>query len=161
MINPIKTYNVVDKEYNERIKKAKATNLAPEKPEEFFVPMQLVRDFYLNVLDLEDLLPENITNCRNRIDQSIVKLNYIPDEEASAIDVCPYCGNKMYIATGDQLEHIQFSCLNCGASSPAVSFKTSMIDENKVKNEIKTALLTTYNTSKEKEDLENVERYPD
>ena len=135
------------------------------KPEEFFVPMQLVRDFYLNILedfiDDSDEMPENITNCRNRIDQSIVKLNYIPDEEASAIDVCPYCGNKMYIATGDQLEHIQFSCLNCGASSPAVSFKTSMIDENKVKNEIKIALLTTYNTNEEKEDLENVERYPD
>lgn len=176
MINPIKTYNVVDKEYSERIKKAKGTNLVAKKPEKYFVPMQLVRDFYLKVLEyfnddssyphnLEDQIPEDITNFRDRIDQSIVMLNYVPDEETKTIDIChcPYCGEKMTPITGKDfrnrnnvsIPYVTFACFNCGASSPSISFKNSIIDEDKLKEEILFSIHTTYNLTREEEENDN------
>ena len=183
MIEPIKTYNVVDKEYNERIKAAKGTNLIADEPNKYFVPFNMVVDLYLKFLDaiddgdcLDDLdktVLNEIKAKRDQIDSSIVKLNFVADEEVKtttktktktkAIDICPYCGEKMTPITGKDfrnrnnvsIPYVTFACFNCGASSPSISFKNNMIDEDKLKEEILFAIHTTYNLTREEEENDN------
>lgn len=169
----IKTYNVVDKEYNERIKAAKGTNLIAEKPYECYVPLKLVQNLYLSYLNsiddgsdphgLEDIVPDDIIAIKDQIDSSVIMLNFVPDKEAKAIDICPYCGEKMSPITGKDfrnrnnvsIPYVTFTCFNCGASSPSISFKNSMIDEDKLKEEILFAIHNTYNLTREKEENDN------
>ena len=60
------------------------------------------------------------------------------DDKKPDISICPYCGGEMIMnfATGGRAESVQYKCVYCGASSPKVFLRVSLLDENEVKKDI-------------------------
>lgn len=78
------------------------------------------------------------------------------DDKKPDISVCPYCGGQMLLTfcPGDrgimsysrnrskfgEGNGIQYKCCYCGASSPNVFLRLSLLDENEVKKDIQTEI---------------------
>lgn len=75
------------------------------------------------------------------------------DDKKPDISVCPYCNGKMFLSfsDGDRRvnstpyrgyspirggDAVQYKCGYCGASSPKVYLRLSLLDENRIKTEL-------------------------
>ena len=77
------------------------------------------------------------------------------DDKKPDISICPYCGGKMFLSFSDNDrrvsrypykgynyssirggDSIHYKCGYCGASSPNVFLRVSLLDENEVKKDI-------------------------
>ena len=131
-------------------------------------------------MDAETLEEENeidsyIHNLKKQADEESKELPIIDDDnKKSDISVCPYCGGKMIlnfcegyrgvnsyytpinrsrnmIRGGDA---IQYKCCYCGASSPNVYLRISLIDEKELKNDIKEEITAAVEEIKREEEGE-------
>lgn len=92
------------------------------------------------------------------------------DNKKPDISICPYCGGKMILSfcAGDrgvaaynrnrikirEGDGIQYKCCYCGASSPNVFLRVSLLDENEVKNDIQMEIEAAMNEIKREEEGE-------
>lgn len=92
------------------------------------------------------------------------------DSKKPDISICPYCGGKMILSfcSGDrgvaaynrnrikirEGDGIQYKCCYCGASSPNVFLRVSLLDENEVKKDIQMEIEAAIDEIKREEEGE-------
>ena len=155
----MKTYDVIDPEYNNRVKMAEATNLKPVEPEKYYFPASMFNEIYSFLLDLtvddeeqrEEIL-EKVDEYNREYKNRIVSLNFIDVQEAekAEVDICPYCGTKMRLISGGQgtyrrigTDYVWYECPVCGSTTPRAYFNNHMLDEQKVKDAIEDIIVSS------------------
>ena len=138
----MKVYDVIDEEYNKRVKEAEATNLIAEKPECNYVSQRVATKLYevakllASESDQEYFDEDLVESLHRELLESTISLCFIQKEERP-IDVCPYCGSKMVLSNCLISTYVAYECKNCGAQSPGLNLKLYLLDEAKTKEAIK------------------------
>lgn len=93
------------------------------------------------------------------------------DDKKPDISVCPYCNGKMFISFSDGDRHVnsapyrgyskirggdavQYKCGYCGASSPKVFLRLSLLDENRIRTELQREIEAAIDEIKREEEGE-------
>lgn len=139
----------------------KVTNLEREKIK--YVPKKLFDDVLEQletVYSINDDV-EGLTDVEGYVysmikaaDENTKEIPIIEDDDKKPdISICPYCGGKMFLSFSDNDrrvsrtlykgyspirggDSIHYKCGYCGASSPNVFLRVSLLDENEVKKDI-------------------------
>lgn len=141
----------------------KVTNLEREKVK--YVPKKIF-DEVITRLDLmlgDDIEtgyqgdPENVEFIKTKLKEAKENTKEFyaieTDDKKPDISICPYCGGKMFISfsDGDRRvnstpyrgyspirggDAVQYMCGYCGASSPKVFLRLSLLDENRIRTEL-------------------------
>lgn len=138
----------------------KVTNLEREKIK--YVPVSFLNEvldvLYNNLNDHHDM-DENDIDCyvnevKAKANAESKELYAIDDDDKKPdISICPYCGGKMFLSFSDNDrrvsrtpyksyspirggDSINYKCGYCGASSPNVYLRLSLLDENRIRTEL-------------------------
>ena len=140
----------------------KVTNLEREKIK--YVPASFLNEA-LNTLwnnasahDLdneeENEIDSYINELKAKADAESKMLPLIEDDDKKLdISICPYCGGKMLLSFSDNDrrvsrtpyrgyspihagDSVHYKCEYCGASSPNIHLRLSLLDENRIKAEL-------------------------
>lgn len=138
----------------------KVTNLEREKVK--YVPVSFLNealDTLWNNLDDHNDMEENeidsyINELKAKANAESKELYAIDDDDKKPdISICPYCGGKMFLSFSDNDrrvnrtpykgygsirggDSINYKCGYCGASSPNVYLRLSLLDENRIRTEL-------------------------
>ena len=135
----------------------KVTNLEREKikyvPKKLFERSMARLESMLNADDDQEEL-EWIHELQMKAEAEEKEIYSIEtDDKKPDISVCPYCNGKMLLSFADNNRNVsstpyrgyrpirsgdavQYKCCYCGASSPNVFLRLSLLDENEVKKDI-------------------------
>lgn len=138
----------------------KVTNLEREKVK--YIPASFLNEaldtLWNNVNGHDDAEENEIDSYINELKakaNAASKMLYTieNDDKKPDISVCPYCNGKMFLSfsDGDRRvnstpyrgyspirggDAVQYKCGYCGASSPKVYLRLSLLDENRIKTEL-------------------------
>lgn len=140
----------------------KVTNLEREKVK--YVPVSFLNEALetlWNNASAHDLDNEEENEIDSYINELKAKANAASkmlytienDDKKPDISVCPYCNGKMFLSFSDGdrrvnstpyrgyspirgSDAVQYKCGYCGASSPKVYLRLSLLDENQIKTEL-------------------------
>lgn len=152
----------------------KVTNLEREKVK--YVPVLFLNEAlktlwnnasaYIGTDEEEDEIDCYINELKAKADAESKMLPIIEaDDKKPDISICPYCGGKMFLSFSENDRHISrtpykgyspirsgdsiiYKCGYCGASSPSVFLRISLLDENMVNKELQRGIEAAMNEIK-------------
>lgn len=118
----------------------------------------------------ENEIDSYIHNLKEQANSKSKELYIIEDaEEKPDISICPYCGGKMFLSFSENDrrvnrtpykgyspirsgDSVNYKCGYCGASSPNVYLRLSLLDENRIRTELQREIECAIDEIKQEEE---------